>query len=157
MELIAQNLAVTFHMIFVSVCVGGIATDATLYTLIASDFIINNYFAVITWRAKRNLTQKSLQKLKKSVQILVLSESLEIVIPLAYLLCFVIAYYGPNADILGNIKNDYWQYQDTADCNFRHKTWFGLYKINDEPFKMFFPKYDPTNRALISTATVLCL
>ena len=112
-ELIAQHLAVTFHMIFVSVCVGGIATDATLYTLIASDFIINNYFAVMTWRAKRNATEKSLQKLKTSVQILVLSECLEIVIPLAYLLCFVIAYYGPNADILGNIKNDYWQYQDT--------------------------------------------
>ena len=111
-ELIAQNLAATFHMIFVSVCVGGIATDATLYTL-ATDFIINNYFAVMTWRAKRNATQKSLQKLKTSVQILVLSECLEIVIPLAYLLCFVIAYYGPNADILGNIKNDYWQYQDT--------------------------------------------
>ena len=110
-ELIAQNLAATFHMIFVSVCVGGVATDATLYTLLATDFIINNYFAVMTWR---NFTQKKLQKLKKSVQILVLSECLEIVIPLAYLLCFVIAYYGPNAEILGNIKNDYWQYQETS-------------------------------------------
>ena len=112
-ELVAHNLAISYHMIFISVCVGGLATDATLYTLIASDFIINNYFAVMTWRAKRNATEKSLQKLKTSVQILVLSECLEIVIPLAYLLCFVIAYYGPNADILGNIKNDYWQYQDT--------------------------------------------
>ena len=109
-ELIAQNLAVTFHMVFVSVCVGGVATWPFLITLIVIDFIINNYFAVMTWRAKRNATQKSLQKLKTSVQILVLSECLEIVIPLAYLLCFVIAYYGPNADILGN---DYWQYQDT--------------------------------------------
>ena len=113
-DLIAQNLAVTFHMVFVSVCVGGVATWPFLITLIAIDFIINNYFAVMTWRAKRNFTQKSLQKLKKSVQILVLSESLEIVIPLAYLLCFVIAYYGPNADILGNIKNGYWQYQETS-------------------------------------------
>ena len=60
-ELIAQNLAATFHMIFVSVCVGGVATDATLYTLLATDFIINNYFAVITWR---NFTQKSLKKFK---------------------------------------------------------------------------------------------
>ena len=110
-ELIAQNLAATFHMIFVSVCVGGVATDATLYTLLATDFIINNYFAVMTWR---NFTQKKLQKLKQSVQILVLSECLEIVIPLAYLLCFVIAYYGPNADILGNIKNGYWQYQEAS-------------------------------------------
>ena len=113
-DLIAQNLAVTFHMVFVSVCVGGVATWPFLITLIEMDFIINNYFAVMTWRGRRNFTQKSLQKLKKSVQILVLSESLEIVIPLAYLLCFVIAYYGPNADILGNIKNGYWQYQETS-------------------------------------------
>ena len=108
-ELVAHNLAVSYHMIFLSVCVGGNATDATLYILVATDFIINNYFAAVTWRAKRNFTEKSLPKLKKSVQILVLSESLEIVIPLAYLLCFVIAYHGPNADILGNIKNGYWQ------------------------------------------------
>ena len=119
-ELVAHNLAVSYHMIFLSVCVGGLATDATLYILVATDFIINNYFAVMTWRAKRNITEKSLQKLKKSVQILVLAESLEIVIPLAYLVCFVIAYYGPNADILGNIKNGYWQYQEIS-CNFKLK------------------------------------
>ena len=113
-ELVAHNLAVSYHMIFLSVCVGGNATDATLYILVATDFMINNYFAAVTWRAKKNFTEKSLPKLKKSVQILVLSESLEIVIPLAYLLCFVIAYHGPNADILGNIKNGYWQYQETS-------------------------------------------
>ena len=113
-ELVAHNLAISYHMIFISVCVGGLATDATLYTLIGTDFIINAYFVVISWRAKRNFTKKSLHKLMKSVQILVLAESLEIVIPLAYLLCFVIAYHGPNADILGNIKNGYWQYQETS-------------------------------------------
>ena len=113
-ELIAQNLAVTFHMVFVSVCVGGVATWPFLITLIVIDFIINNYFAVMTWRAKRNFSKKSLPKLKKSVQMLVLSESLEIVIPLSYLLCFLAAYYGPKADILGNIKNGYWQYQETS-------------------------------------------
>ena len=112
-ELVAHNLAISYHMIFISVCVGGLATDVTLYTLIATDFIINAYFNVITWRAKRNFTKKNLNKLMKSVQILVLAESLEIVIPLAYLLCFIIAYHGPNADILGNIKNSYWQYQET--------------------------------------------
>ena len=113
-ELVAHNLAISYHMIFLSVCVGGLATDATLYVLIAIDFVINIYFVVISWRAKRNHTEESLQKLMKSVQILVLAESLEIVIPLAYLLCFIIAYHGPNADILGNIKNSYWQYQETV-------------------------------------------
>ena len=49
------------------------------------------------------------------MQILVISESLEIIIPLAYLLCFVAAFYGPNSDILGNVKNGYWQYKSVDD------------------------------------------
>ena len=36
---------------------------------------------------------------------------MEISIPVVYCISFVIAYYGPNAEILGNVKNDYWQYQ----------------------------------------------
>lgn len=110
-ELVATNLAISYHMIFLSVCVGGIATDLTLYILVGIDLIINIFFVIQTWRAKRNPTEKNVEKLMKSVQILVLAESLEIIIPLAYLLCFIIAYHGPNAEILGNIKNSYWQYQ----------------------------------------------
>ena len=102
-------------MIFLSVCVGGIASDLTIYILIGIDFLINLYFVVSTWQAKRKPTKTSLEKLKKSVQILVLAESLEVIIPLSYLICFSAAYHGPNAEILGNIKNNYWQYQAVED------------------------------------------
>ena len=47
--------------------------------------------------------------------ILVLGETLEIIIPLAYMVCFIVAYVGPNAEILGNIKNGYWQYKAVDD------------------------------------------
>ena len=44
-----------------------------------------------------------------SVQVLVVGEVLEIILPLAYLLCFLAAYHGPNAALLGNIKNGFWK------------------------------------------------
>ena len=42
---------------------------------------------------------------------LALTEILEILVPLAYTMTFVVAYFGPNSEILGNIRSDYWQYQ----------------------------------------------
>ena len=46
---------------------------------------------------------------------LVLCEILEILVPLVYLSTFLIAYYGPNANILGNIRNEYWHYHAVDD------------------------------------------
>ena len=35
---------------------------------------------------------------------LTLTERIETLVPLTYMLCFAIAFYGPNAEILGNIR-----------------------------------------------------
>jgi hypothetical protein len=44
-----------------------------------------------------------------------LIEILEVLVPVAYLVSVLTAYYGPNAEILGNIRNDYWQYDNIDD------------------------------------------
>ena len=41
---------------------------------------------------------------------LMLNETLDLSITIAYMLSISIAYYGPNAGIIGNVQNDYWQY-----------------------------------------------
>ena len=46
-----------------------------------------------------------------------LNEIVEIIVPLTYLLCFVAAYYGPNATLIGNVQNDYWQYVKTENID----------------------------------------
>ena len=101
--------AATMHSIFLSVCAGGLATDLTLYLLVGIDFLINMYFTIKVFRIKRNFTKKKQEDLLMSVQVLVLGEVLEIILPLAFLVCFLAAYHGPNAELLGNIKNDFWQ------------------------------------------------
>ena len=45
----------------------------------------------------------------------ILVETLEILVPLVYVTTVLIAYYGPNAQILGNIGNSYWQYEAIDD------------------------------------------
>ena len=42
-------------------------------------------------------------------------ETLEALVPLAYVITILIAYYGPNANILGNIGNSQWQYEAIPD------------------------------------------
>ena len=51
----------------------------------------------------------------KAVATLALTEIMEVLIPLIYGINFVIAYYGPNSMILGNIGNSYWQYHAVED------------------------------------------
>ena len=51
----------------------------------------------------------------KLLQDLILNEMIEVMAPLAYLICFMVAYYGPNAGLIGNIRNSYWQYKAVED------------------------------------------
>ena len=46
---------------------------------------------------------------------LVLTEIIEILVPLSYLITMLLAYYGPNAELLGNIQFGCWQFQQIED------------------------------------------
>ena len=46
-----------------------------------------------------------------NVEKLVMTERIETLVPATYMLCFLMGWFGPNAELLGNIKLDFWQYQ----------------------------------------------
>ena len=46
---------------------------------------------------------------------LVLAERIETVIPFTYMFVFLMAFYGPNANLLGGIKLDIWHHQVVTD------------------------------------------
>ena len=52
---------------------------------------------------------------QENLEDLVLSERVEIVTPLNYILVFLMAYYGPNAEILGNVKLTLWHFRAVTD------------------------------------------
>ena len=40
-----------------------------------------------------------------------MTERIEFIVPLTYITMMLMAYYGPNADILGNVKLNIWHFQ----------------------------------------------
>ena len=46
-----------------------------------------------------------------AVQALLMAELCDGLLPLAYAISFVMAHYGPNAELIGNVGSDYWQYR----------------------------------------------
>ena len=58
---------------------------------------------------------------------LTLTERIETLVPLTYMICYAIAYYGPNAEILGSVKLDLWQFKPVLDIGNYLKNVFILF------------------------------
>jgi hypothetical protein len=97
-ELIAGNIVALFHALFLSSCLGSIATEISTYILLGIDFVINLLFTgqVYYYRKKGNI-----KKCGDALMSLVLNEFLEMTMPLTFLLCFLVSFYGGNSVILG--------------------------------------------------------
>ena len=61
---------------------------------------------------------------------LVLTERIETLVPLTYIMCFAIAYYGPNAEILGTVKLDLWYFKPVIDIGNYMKNLFILFVVD---------------------------
>ena len=55
--------------------------------------------------------------MQDDVEGLVLTERVETVIPLLFITTVMIAFYGPNAELIGNVKLTLWQYEAVTDIN----------------------------------------
>ena len=61
---------------------------------------------------------------------LTLTERVETLVPLIYMLCFAIAYYGPNAEIMGNVKLTLWHFKSVLDIENYMKNLFMLFSLD---------------------------
>ena len=61
---------------------------------------------------------------------LVLTERIETLVPLTYMICFAIAYYGPNAEILGSVKLDLWHFKPVLDIGNYMQNLFMLFSVD---------------------------
>ena len=64
------------------------------------------------------------------IEELTLTERVETLVPLTYMVCFAIAYYGPNAEILGCVKLTLWHYKSVLDIEKYMKNIFLLFSID---------------------------
>ena len=107
---------------FLVISIGNLATEVTAYVILIEEFVFNLYSCYKIWKLHRKINPNACQTImlrviEEEVQMLVLTEGLEILVPLVYTITFLFAYYGPNAEILGNVRNNYWQYDEVHDVN----------------------------------------
>ena len=102
----------TRHCFFISVMLGSYATDLTCWVILGVDFIVNIClcFNIIWIRKRKCHNDKRENDMIQSLVSLIINELVEIVVPLTYVICFVGAYYGPNAELIGNIRSSYFHY-----------------------------------------------
>ena len=103
------------HALCLSLIIGSAATEVTSAVFYVIDVLLNLYSCYCIVKLHRK--NEEVSKIKISVQALMIKESLQILIPLSYSLILFLSYYGPNAEIIGNMKNEYWQFHKIEDIS----------------------------------------
>jgi hypothetical protein len=95
----------TYHTVTLTYAIGALANDTSSLIVLICDFLFNLLTALrIIWMVRKRPENK--EAAIALLQELVIVEMVEFIIPLVYLACFCTAYYGPNAELLGNITNE---------------------------------------------------
>ena len=108
-SLIAGSLIAISTSLFIAVNLGSTTTPETSYCILALAFVMNVKDIVTVYRLHRGGSEK-FEDCADAFQGLVMNMALELILPLSYLACFLLAYAGPNANVMGNIGNRYWQF-----------------------------------------------
>ena len=108
-EVTSGHLMATRHALFLTYTLGSIATDLTANIILATDYLINLSLVIRLIRLKKK-DPLNVEKQIDLLQDLVLNEMIEFVVPVAYVIVFGSAYFGPNSNLIGNVGNSYFQY-----------------------------------------------
>ena len=79
-------------------------------------FELSLHTVFFPYTRKKNPT--NVEKQMELLQDLMVNEIVEFMVPLSYLICFSVAYYGPNAKLIGNVGSSQWQFVAVDD--FQH-------------------------------------
>ena len=80
------------------------------------------------WIRKKN--SSGVIKQIELLQELLINELVEFLVPLEYVICLIIAYYGPNAGLFGDVGSSYWQYDAIKDIRYTLETIVTLFCID---------------------------
>ena len=103
------------HALSLAIIVGSSATFMTAFLISCTDVAlsIKSCFGIL--RLYKLHGYHTGERIDKMVQGLVMKDTFELLLPIIYCMILSMSYHGPNAEILGNVKNDYWQYSKIDD------------------------------------------
>ena len=114
MEIPCSHMMNTRHALFLTYTIGSIGTLTSATIFLVTDFSINMYLTFKILKVKKD-DKKSVEETTELLQDLMVNEMVEFITPIMYLLCFVTAFYGPNANLIGNISNSKWHFVAVDD------------------------------------------
>ena len=120
--IIAAHFSAMRHVLFLSVNLVN-STRLTSYLILGSDFVINVVSCAKIMVYIKNPSEKNEQRKRSAILVLIVNETVELVGPILYSLCLLLAYFGPNAEVLGNVKSGLWQYVAIDDI---YETYFWI-------------------------------
>ena len=121
----------SIHTTYVAIILANV-TECVLYSILGIEFFVQIYscYEIVRLHRKSNVEGQNNETKKKiniqNVLELVLSETIDVVASSAYAITLAAAYYGPNATILGNIRNSYWTFKGIQDIE---KTLTAVFQI----------------------------
>ena len=74
----------------------------------SSDFLLNAWSCRNIIKLHQKSTSEAYELRDRSLKYLALKEFLELLVPTAYCFIFAAAYFGPNANLIGNVKLELW-------------------------------------------------
>ena len=99
------------------------ATQTTSYVILGINFCLNLRLCYRVIRSVKkisgNILDANSNQLFKNDALaeLILNETVEIIAPISFIGSYLIAFYGPNKQILGNVGCSYWTFEATEDLN----------------------------------------
>lgn len=106
--------------VFVAVMLAS-ANDLTVYCILCTEITLHlvSCYQIIKRSKKIRANDFRDEEMEKdelrSIEEVVLSETVEALVPLAYAASFATSYYGPNAKMIGNVRAQYWAYKPVDD------------------------------------------
>ena len=86
---------------------------ATTILLVLSDFGLNTWCLLVKiLRSGQRSTTMTVYQQSNSLKCLALKEFMEILVPLVFCFSFAIAYNGPIAELIGNVKGNCWMFKE---------------------------------------------
>ena len=124
--LINNCIIATRHIIQLCYVLGSIATDTTTWVIMGMTFISNIYSCLeIMWEKKRN--PREVEKLASLLQNLASTEMIEVLASLTFMLSLIVAYFGPNASLIGNVGSSLFHYRKIVDIGHTVANMFSLF------------------------------
>ena len=117
-ELFREHYMGTQHCLFLSSSMGGDITNLSTYILIGTDTVLNFYLAAkLIWMKRKNKIEENIEEARQLLTSLLNNEIIELVTAVAFLVCLLLSYDGPNATLMGNIKGNHFHYKPITNID----------------------------------------